>query len=167
MTDDQRADHQTMKDLAPFTKLTPTDRIRQCQTIVEDINNQNGLIQIKGARRLDGYVLEKPDLLYAGGGKTVPDNRGNIKFRGVLKQAFTFTDWTFVYTSFGNRDDGDADNAFGLLKKAAETYGVRFKDPGFITVKDKNIKAWKDEIDRDVKNNGVPQIVVIYLNKNQ
>lgn len=43
------------------------------------------MIQIKGARRLEGYVLEKPDLLYAGGGKTVPDNRGNIKYRGVLK----------------------------------------------------------------------------------
>lgn len=56
------------------------------------------------------------------GAKINPDNRGNIKHRGVLKQPFNFTDWIFVY-SVGSknpkRDDEDADDAVSLMKKAA------------------------------------------------
>jgi len=64
-----------------------------------------GLINIKNPKRLEGYCLPKPDLIYSGAtGK--PDNGGNIKHRGVLKEAFYFSDWLFVYScKKGNFDD--------------------------------------------------------------
>ena len=64
-----------------------------------------------------------------------PDNRGNIKHRGVLKEAFNFTDWVFVYSCRkGKMDDEEADSAVNLLRKSGEIYGIKFKEPGFITV---------------------------------
>ena len=34
MTDEQRADFQTMKALDPFTKLSPDERVLQCEDII-------------------------------------------------------------------------------------------------------------------------------------
>lgn len=63
------------------------------------------------------------------------------------------------------RDDEDADDAVGLLKKSAESYGVKFKEPGFITIDGNGIKDWKDTIKKDIDKNGTPQIIVIYVNQ--
>jgi len=47
MTDDQRADHSTMKALAPFTKLEPTDRMKKVREIIDKLNSSKNLIEIK------------------------------------------------------------------------------------------------------------------------
>lgn len=44
MTDDQRLDHNTMKALAPFTKLEPTERMRKVRAIIDKLNESKGLI---------------------------------------------------------------------------------------------------------------------------
>ena len=51
----------------------------------------------------------------------------------------------FMYSSGKNakRDDGDADNAVDLLNKAGKTYGLKFKDPGFLTVSSGRVEDWK------------------------
>lgn len=69
---------------------------------------------------MEGYVLDRPVLQYAGGSKITPDNRGNIKFRGILKEPFFFTDWIFAYSLGKNakRDDDDAEDAVNLMKKS-------------------------------------------------
>jgi hypothetical protein len=85
MTDDQRADHTTMRALAPFTKLNPSDRVKKCDEVVQKINAANSILLIKAPKRLEGYCLNRPDLQYAGASSIQPDNRGNIKYRGVLK----------------------------------------------------------------------------------
>jgi hypothetical protein len=92
--------------------------------------------------------LPRPDLLYSGA-TIQPDNRGNIKHRGILKEPFNFTDWIFVYSASSKnpkRDDDDADDALKVMKKAAETYGVKFRDPGFLSISSNsnNIGIWKD-----------------------
>lgn len=89
MTDNQRADHETMKALAPYTKLAPTERVKQCADVIDKFNKAKGLIEIKAPKRLEGYCLRRPDLLYTGA-NIQPDNRGNIKNRGVLKQPAVF-----------------------------------------------------------------------------
>lgn len=116
---------------------------------------------------MDGYCLPRPDLIYSGGTRIQPDNRGNIKHRGVLKEPFNFTDWIFVYSLSKNskRDDEDADNAVDLLKKSGESYGVKLKDPGFLTIENGSINDWKTQIKKDVDKNGTPQIIVIYVNQ--
>lgn len=151
MTDDQRQDHNTMKALAPFTKLEPTERMRKVRTIIERLNESKGLIEIKNEKRLEGYCLPKPELYYAHGSRVQPDPKGNIKHRGILKDPFNFTDWIFVYSSGKNRnrDQDDADNAVSLLTKSGATYGIKFKEPGFIEIESNNVNAWKDEIRKD------------------
>lgn len=84
MTDEQRADFQTMKALDPFTKLSPNQRVNQCEGIIEKFNNERGLIQVKNNKRFEGVCLNRPDLLFTGA-KIQPDNKGNIRNRGVLK----------------------------------------------------------------------------------
>jgi hypothetical protein len=65
------------------------------------------------------------------------------------EQPFNFTDWIFVYSASPKnpkRDDDDADNALKVMKKAAETYGVKFRDPGFLSISGNanNISVWKE-----------------------
>ncbi len=53
---------------------------------------------------------------------------GNLNIRDPVKQPANFKDWIFVY-SYGNNtkyDDKDADNAFGLMKKSAVAFGIKF-----------------------------------------
>lgn len=147
MTDEQRADHNAMKALSPFTKLTPQERVDSCQFVIEDINKANGLIQIKQAKRFEGYLLNPPDLLYSDA--TIhPDNRGNIKHRGTLKEAFNFSSWLFVY-SLGKqpkRSDEEADNAVNLLQTAGKTYGIKFANPSWLTMDSNKIQHWKEDL---------------------
>ena len=51
----------------------------------------------------------------------------------------------FMYSTGKNskRDDGDADNAVDLLNKAGKTYGLKFKEPGFLTVNSGRVDDWK------------------------
>lgn len=75
------------------------------------------LLQIKNAKRLDGYCLPSPNLKYSGA-SIQPDRGGNIKHRGVLKEPFNFTDWVFIYSVGGRKnvdDNAEADDAVGLL----------------------------------------------------
>lgn len=46
MTDDQRADFNTMKTLAPFTKLNPGKRMFTCNEAAKLLNKNNELIEI-------------------------------------------------------------------------------------------------------------------------
>lgn len=44
MSDDQRADHNTMKALAPHTKLNPVERVKQCADVIHRFNEAKGII---------------------------------------------------------------------------------------------------------------------------
>ena len=63
MTDDQRANFNAMKAIAPYTKLTPNERAEKNQELTQDINNiKNGFIKIDDARNVSGFVLRSPEL---------------------------------------------------------------------------------------------------------
>ena len=164
MTDDQRSRHETMKTIAPWTKLSPNERIKNCEDVVRKINDAKGLITIKNPKKIEGQMLRMPDIHYQS--KVVPDEKGAIRNRGVLKEPYKFQDWLFVYSQGKNRgrDDDDADKAVGLLTKAAQTYGIKFNEPGFMTV-DGNAKEWIRTLDEDIKKNGAPEIIVFFLNQ--
>ena len=49
-----------------------------------------------------------------------------------------------------SRDDGDADKALELLSKAGATYGLKFKDPGFLSVASNRVEDWMKNIEKDV-----------------
>lgn len=143
MTDEQRANHQTMKAISPYTKLTPNERIKDSGKIIDTLNHADSILEIKNNIKMDGYCLQKPNLEFSG--STIkPDDKGSIRNRGVLKEPFNFTDWMFVYSLGKNakRDDDDADSAVDLLSKAGKTYGLKFKDPGFLTIGSNRVDDW-------------------------
>jgi hypothetical protein len=63
-------------------------------------------------------------------------------------------------------DDDDADRAYSLLRSCSKAFGIGVEDPGFITISG-GIDKWKNEIANDCKNNGNPQIVVLFFQKNE
>lgn len=85
------------------------------------------------------------------GAKILPDNRGNIKHRGILKEPENFVDWAFVYSIGKNpkKDDNDADDAISLIQDAAKIYGVKFGKVHYITVDGNGLDAWKNEIRKE------------------
>lgn len=143
MTDNQKANHSTMKAISPYTKLTPNQREKESAKMVNLLNDNSNLFEIKNAIRMDGYCLDRPNLEYTG--QTIQaDNKGAVRHRGVLKEPFNFTDWMFVYSQGkqSGRDDDDADKAVDLLRNAGKTYGIKFKDAAFLTVGN-SVKSWK------------------------
>ena len=166
MNDKQRSDHGIMKLIAPFTKLTHEQRVKNCQFMVEKFNNQEeGLIKIGGAKTMEGYILDKPELAF-GSGKTRPDEKGTIKNRSKLKNTPAIKDWVFVY-SIGKRaeqDDNEADKAVELLRKAGNTYGINLSEPGFITVEGRKSADWVNAIKGDIEKNNKPELVVCFVN---
>lgn len=142
MTDQQRAEHTTMKAIAPYTKLTPNQRIENCEGIIAKLNEAKGLISIKAPMKIEGVLLDLPEIRFQNSVR--PDEKGTIKNRSVLKEPHTFKDWLFVYSQGknGQRDDDDADHAVNVLKKSAATYGIKFSEPGFITTGGKGVKNW-------------------------
>ena len=149
MLDSQKAEHKIMKMLAPFTKLEPDQRTKKSMEIVEKYNKESkkteALIKIGEPKDMEGYVLDRPELTFTGT-KTKPDERGNLKVRNKLKAAKKITDWLFVY-SLGKKpdmDDDEADRAVSNLRKAGETYGITYDDPGFLTIEGNGSKRWVD-----------------------
>lgn len=62
MTDEQKAQHTTMKIIAPYTKLTPNERIEKCEGIIQRINDSKGLISVKNAKKIEGVMLNLPSI---------------------------------------------------------------------------------------------------------
>ena len=78
-----------------------------------------------------------------------------------------FKDWVFVYAQGKNPkyDDGDADYCVDTMLTAGKTFGIKLKDPGFITVNGNKADAWISAIEQDITKNGKPQIVVLFLDR--
>ncbi len=62
MSDAQRADHNVMKDIAPFTKLTPSERIKESEEIKLKMNKEEGLLSVGAAQKMRGFVLANPEV---------------------------------------------------------------------------------------------------------
>ena len=60
-------------------------------------NTDGGLIKIGNAKRMGGYVLDRPDLIF-GVNKVRPDEIGSVKVRSKLKNPPKIIDWVFVYS---------------------------------------------------------------------
>ena len=165
MSDEQRANHNTMKSIAPFTKLNPSQRIEKNQAIIEKLN-KGEQINIGRPLELDAYELAPPRVKLSS--QEFPSQNGSLNFKDKVLEPVKFNDWTLVY-SRGNQskyDDKDADSLFSLLDKASDAFGITFNEPGWITC-GQGINSWKKEIAADVEKNGKPQIIVLFLQRNE
>ena len=85
MTDDQRSNFQTMKSLAPFTKLSPEARIYDCNLAAKTLNKANTLIKVEElSRELQGYSIPPSEIKCDFNGGFEKIKNGNISLNGFL-----------------------------------------------------------------------------------
>ena len=164
MSDEQRSNYQTMKKLAPFTKLEPGERMSGAEKIKQMLNQSHEL-KIGDSKTIDAFQLTQPNIRLMANNVIKNHGDGSMKVQDRLRNSMHFKDWVVVY-SYGKNskyDDQDADDLVGIIKQASKAFGIKFDDPGFITC-DSHINSWKEEIKKDFDKNGKPQIVVLYFN---
>jgi hypothetical protein len=162
MSDQQKSNYQTMKEIAPYTKLAPDERMHNTQKLIDSINGPE--LRIDNPRYVEGYLLNNPGVILASNSIFKADN-GTLNFKDKVKQAVSFKDWVLVYSrgKYPENDDADADNFVQLVYSASKAFGIQFSEPGFITC-ESNVNSWIKEIQRDVDKNGKPMIIVLLLN---
>lgn len=115
MSDAQRKDFGTMKEIAPYTKLTPqermvdTDKIKEYLGATEDFRLGNPI-------RMPGIQLNEPEVRLQT--QSFRSKDGTLRFKDRVKIPVAFKDWVLVYSQGKNSsyDDQDADNFVSLLK---------------------------------------------------
>ncbi len=141
MSDQQRANYNTMALIAPFTKLSPKQRVGKTNDLVETLN-RNGRLRIGAARRIVAFQLFQPNVKLF---NTTLKNHGdgNMVVKQKLKVPVAFKDYLIVYSCGNNPkiDDNEADALLDNLKKASEAFGVNFSKPGFIACESK-VNSW-------------------------
>jgi aubergine-like protein len=162
MSDEQRSNYNTMKAIAPYTKLAPHEKMEKTDTI-RDILNKGEELVIGDPLKVEGYQLTEPEVKL--NSQIFKSKDGTLRFKDRLKTLVSLKDWILVYTTGKNSkyDDEDADNFFSLLQEAAPTYGITISEPGFIACSP-NLGEIKQKIDDDIKKNGKPQIIVMLMN---
>ncbi len=60
MTDEQKNNHGTMKEVAEHTKLAPKNKTQECEKIKKELNSDDGLIAIGNPLEANGYVMPAP-----------------------------------------------------------------------------------------------------------
>lgn len=167
MSENDRGNHGAMKEISPFTKLQPKQRAEKNQEFINYYNKDpnNEIIKINGQRKVNGFRLNELDIELGDGRVKTMD--GAFNFKNKIKTPAVFNNWVFVYSrsNKSNYDDKDADDAYSLFKSCSSTFGIKFEEPGFITVQGNHVEDWKKEITKDIETNGAPQIVVLFFQK--
>lgn len=157
-----------MQAMAEYTKKTPQQRLDTINSLAQKINKNSKDIQIKtNSSQIEALELYAPKISL---GKTTQSVQGgNFQIRNVIESPADIKDWVIIYCSNGKRDDDDIDYLLEDLKKVASGFGIRLGNPGFITVSnDRSAKVWIDALDKDIKKNGKPQLVLsITFKKNK
>jgi hypothetical protein len=134
-----------MKDIAPYTKLKPEERVGQTTRLVDDLNSSGRLKVAAAPIRVRAFQLNQPFVRMFGNMVVKNNGDGNMNIRDKLRFPVNFKDYVIVY-SYGKQkdyDDGDADALVNILQKASGAFGVSFAEPGFITC-DQNVNSWKN-----------------------
>lgn len=156
-----------MQAVSSFTKLTPLDRMKEIERKVGQLADgarKKGVVDIDPQTQyIHGHVLKAPVLKF--GQQDVQPESGEFQLRQRINQPFTFKDWVIVYESRGKGDDETVDTIFDDFKRAGQTLGINFDEPGFITVNTNRFEDWKKEIQKDVDKNGIPQFIVTIMKK--
>lgn len=126
-------DRQVMKEISPFTKLSPLQRMQKMEAHKQALNNQleksNWNIEIGASPILNGYQIIAPKISFD---KSVVESKQGLFDIGKSKysDAFTMAKWLFVYTT----TDEIKDNFVEELRKQASLLGFKLDKPKFLKV---------------------------------
>ena len=153
LEDDSVKDGMFMRELANYTKLNPTERVKKTNEFLDLLvdpskkeNNQNNLsakekselfgIEIKPVDKLfDAYYMKETELI-GGSGKKVQSNDRTFP---VLDKV-DMTSWLCFYE---NSNYNDAANLYDNLAKAAKAYKLNIEEPEWVEMPNKSSgKDW-------------------------
>ena len=128
MSDEQRANFTIMKEIAPITKLKPSERLSQTKILVQ-VLNKNGRLKIREPKRITAFQLAQPNIKLYGNYVMKNNGDGNMIVRDKLKEPVDFKDYVVVYSRGKNHkdDDREADELCENLVKASQSFGINFK----------------------------------------
>lgn len=101
MSDEQRADYKTMREIAPYTKLKPDERMKQTGDIAQIFNN-SGKISVKEPKKINAYQLIQPNVMMKGKNIVKNYNDGSMNIKDPLRDVKEFKDWVVVYSQGRN-----------------------------------------------------------------
>lgn len=97
LTDEQRNHYETMKKIAPFTKLTPNQRMTETMKLTQTLNESNA-IQIGAPVEITAYQLPQPKIQLEGV-KVNVSPVGAFHVQNHLRKAASFGHrWNIVYS---------------------------------------------------------------------
>jgi aubergine len=95
MSEEQKNNYQTMKEIAPYTKLTPDERLQNTEKLINSINGPD--LQIARPRMVEAVQLDDPAVRLASN-NVFTARDGTLNFKDKVKQAVNFKDWVIVYS---------------------------------------------------------------------
>ena len=123
--------------------------------------SENELIK-KSAVGCDGYQLSEPIIKVDC--RQYKSEGGIFDFRAKLTKVVELKNWGIVYSEGKDADNdrNETNRLIANLKSIAVQYGIKIaNDPGLIVVKG---GQWAKDMEEDIKNYGVPQILLLFLN---
>lgn len=107
-----------MKEIAPYTKFTPDERMKNTQNLINTLKGDD--LRIGEPLKMQGYLLNEPEVkLFS---QVFKSKDGTLRFKDKVKNAIDLKDWVLVYSqgqNSKNDDDADADSFVHLLEKAS------------------------------------------------
>lgn len=186
LPDGMREDHNAMKQVAVYTKLSPDQRteemkklLKQFQRMDVDFKRKDGeavrkKIPLQPAEIMKAWNLEisekphevegrilPPQLITLGGKQKldIPPT-GQFFFKQAIVQPLALDKWILVHTS---RDKGNAEKFVDTLYNASQTFGVTVDFPTYAECKGIRAKDFVETAQNAIATQGNPQIIVFIL----
>eukprot|EP01017_Pseudomicrothorax_dubius_P037769 TRINITY_DN557_c0_g1_i2.p1 TRINITY_DN557_c0_g1~~TRINITY_DN557_c0_g1_i2.p1 ORF type:complete len:827 (+),score=223.84 TRINITY_DN557_c0_g1_i2:102-2483(+) len=162
ITDEERADFRLMKELANYTKLSPSDRVATGEGFLRQLNPalQEWGLSLNADTLMEGHVLPGVSVKLANNNIT-PDG-GNFMIRDVILEPIRFNKWVVIYTCGGKRDFETADDFYQTTVRAAKSFGINVAEPQWIEATNFTVQ----EVAKRIREAVVlkPQIILLLVN---
>lgn len=176
LTDDLRADFQTMKKLAEHTKQGPVKRVAALKRFISTINSQPevkdrlknwGLKFEDNLATVQGRVLPDEQILFEGGrsAQAGPQANWDREFRNQkLFKCVDCKEWLFIHTK---RDASTANDLMNNLNKTGRPMGFNLARPSTFALESDRISDIQNTLKTYVQQHKGAQIIVCMLPSNR
>lgn len=181
-----REDHNAMKQVALYTKLTPDQRTNEMQKLLKqfqrldiDHRRREGEAERKDnrpqpgeimktwnleinptPREVEGRILPPQSITLGGRQKIEIPSNGQFFFKQPIVSPLALDKWILVHTG---RDKSSAENFVETLYKASSTFGVEVAYPTYTECKGIRAKDFIDSAQFALSTLPNPQIIVFIL----
>ena len=186
LPDEIREDHNSMRDIARYTKLTPNDRTQKMQELLRALQQTNVSREAQVGDRVSKQVMQQPAKIMAdwnlqidsspsevegrilphvtltlGGKQTLPvGENGQFFFKQPIVTPLPLDNWILVHTG---KDKATAENFVEVLYKASATFGIKVEYPRYEEASGIRAQSLIEAAQRGLRSLPKPQVIVFIL----